>query len=482
MKSSRPSPLFWILLSVFITITALAGYYSYNAGLTFGRDNPFALAGNEPEPASPDFVPSDTDTQSSDTTGNASTPSDTETASPTQAPNNPGFSIAQWQGVERVNVLVMGLDLRDWEEEKEAPRTDTMILFTLDPVSRKAGMISIPRDLWVPIPGFEGYQRINTAYRFGELYELPGGGPALASQTVEQVLGTEIDYYAQVDFGAFVRMIDILDGVKLDIPEEIVVDPIGPDNKKTIKPGIQVLPGDLALAYARARNSEGGDFDRAQRQQQVILGIRQRVLEFDLVPILLSRADELYAELSAGVTTNMTLQEALQLALLAIEIPIESIQRGVIGSEQVTFVQTPDGDQVLKPLSDKIRELRDQVFSADSILSGEAQQATELERVQAEAPTLAIYNGTTADGLARRTAEYLVAQGILVESANIGPAPEAYPFSLVVDHTGNPYTMQYLVEFLRIQPNRIRIEYNPNAAFDVEIFLGADWAGSNPLP
>ena len=107
-----------------------------------------------------------------------------------------------WDGADRVSLLVMGLDYRDWVAGEGPPRTDTMILLTIDPISRTAGMISIPRDLWVNIPGYE-YGRINTAYQLGEAFNHPGGGPALATETVEALLGVPIDYYAQVDFGAF---------------------------------------------------------------------------------------------------------------------------------------------------------------------------------------------------------------------------------------------------------------------------------------
>ena len=84
-----------------------------------------------------------------------------------------------WDGSSRVNLLVMGLDYRDWEDQGDAPRTDTLILLSLDPTSRTAGMLSIPRDLWVDIPGFEA-AKINQAYRDGELYDAKGGGPGLA--------------------------------------------------------------------------------------------------------------------------------------------------------------------------------------------------------------------------------------------------------------------------------------------------------------
>ena len=112
-----------------------------------------------------------------------------------------------WDGGSRVTLLFIGLDERDWEVGAGAPRSDTMILFTIDPISKTAGMLSIPRDMWVNIPGF-GYSRINTAYSSGEGNKLPGGGPGLAVKTVEQFIGVPIQYYAQVDFKAFEEAID----------------------------------------------------------------------------------------------------------------------------------------------------------------------------------------------------------------------------------------------------------------------------------
>ena len=98
-----------------------------------------------------------------------------------------------------------------------------MLLLTIDPVMKTAAVLSIPRDLWVPIPmganSTEGH--INSAHYFGELYDWPGGGPALATDTVEYLLGVPIDYYARVDFPAFERLIDLIDGVDVYVEEEI---------------------------------------------------------------------------------------------------------------------------------------------------------------------------------------------------------------------------------------------------------------------
>jgi LCP family protein required for cell wall assembly len=234
-----------------------------------------------------------------------------------------------WDGASRVNILVMGLDYRDWVSGEGAPRTDTMVLLSVDPLTNTAGFLNIPRDLWVSMPGFEEPNRINVAYRFGETYQLPGGGAELAMKTVEGLLGLKIDYYALIDFYSFEQFIDELGFIEIDVPRNIWVDPIdGPTVK--LKKGAHDLPGNLALAYARARNTEGGDFDRAVRTQQVIMAIRDRVLRSEMLPTLISRSPAIYEQLSAGVQTNLTLEQAIQLAWLAQQIPEEDIKRGAI--------------------------------------------------------------------------------------------------------------------------------------------------------
>ncbi|HSF80154.1 MAG TPA: LCP family protein [Anaerolineales bacterium] len=385
-----------------------------------------------------------------------------------------------WDGASRVSVLVMGLDYRDWAAGEGAPRTDTMILLTIDPLARTAGILSIPRDLWVNIPGFE-YGRINTAYSLGVAFDYPSQGPGLAMATVEELLGVPIEYYAQIDFGAFVRFIDEIDGVKLDIKERITIDPLGDDNTYRLKPGVQVLPGELALAYARARKTEGGDFDRAQRQQQVILAIRDRVLSPKTLPTLIAKAPLLYQELSAGVQTNMNLEQAIQLAWLASQIPDENIRRGVIGPpDQVLLVKSPQGDDVLKPIADKIRLLRDQVFFGSESFSPAATGMSAVDLVAAEAPKISILNGTATAGLAALTTDYLQSQGISITET--GNADQLYPYTTIFDYTGKIYTVKYMMELMSVQSNRFFSRYDPASPVDVVVILGADWAGSNPMP
>lgn len=385
-----------------------------------------------------------------------------------------------WDGSNRVTMLVMGLDYRDWETGDGPPRTDTMILFTIDPIHRTAGMLSIPRDLWVSIPGFE-YGRINTAYMLGEGAKLPGGGPAMAAKTVEALLGVPVDYYAQVDFGAFVRFIDEIGGVTVKFDETIKLDPQGTGNTKKFKPGTYTLPGDLALAYVRLRKTEGGDFDRAQRQQSVIMAIRDRVLEYNMLPTLITKAPDIYGEISSGVHTNLSLDQAIRLAWLASQIPAESIKRGAIGTGQITFAKSPDGTQdVLKPRTEQIRALRDEVFSEANPAKPVAASMDIKELLAQENARVRLLNGSSVPGLAAKTAEYLKSQGVnIVETGNA----EAYVAGTeIVFYSGKPYTLKYLIDLMKINKYRVRTLFDPANTADIALTVGDDWAQAGVMP
>lgn len=280
---------------------------------------------------------------------------------PTATQPIPEATPVPWDGNSRVTILLMGLDYRDWQAGLGAPRSDTMMLLSVDPISKSVSMLSIPRDLWVEIPGFT-HNRINTAYSFGEGSRLPGGGPALAMRTVESVVGVPIQYYAVVDFATFERLIDEIGGIDVLVQERIKISPIG-RLSRWLDPKPYHLDGAEALAYARTRRGGGGDFSRAERQQQVALAILDRVIGFEMIPRLVARAPALYQELSAGVRTNLSLEQMIALAWMATRIPKENIQQAVIQPPgMVGFYTRPDGAQVLRPVPDAIRELRDRLF------------------------------------------------------------------------------------------------------------------------
>jgi len=390
-----------------------------------------------------------------------------------------------WTGTSRVTVLLMGLDYRDWESGGGAPRTDSMMLATLDPISETAGMLSIPRDLWVEIPAY-GHGRINTAYALGEQDRLPGGGPALAVKTVEKLLGVPIQYYIQIDFGAFVRMVDEIGGVEIDVPERIKVDPIaqiGPDNTVTLEPGVQILCGELALAYARARHTEGGDFDRARRQQQVAMAIRDKVLNPGMIPILFGKVSVLYQELASGIRTNLSLDQMVSLGLLALQISNDDIRRAVIGPPLMVTLETVyyggKEAQVLKPVPSQIRILRDEIFTATGAIGPSISYDDEATAAEEENARLAVLNGAGEEGLAGRTAELLRELGFNVTQVSNADRMD-YPTTRVVDYTGNPYTTQYLMVLMDLTQSQILFQSIPEAEVDVALIVGYDWPGILP--
>jgi LCP family protein required for cell wall assembly len=369
----------------------------------------------------------------------------------------------------------MGNDQRC--EEEGPTRTDSLMVISFDPLGKTVSAVSLPRDSWVQIPGFD-VDRINMAHYNGEAYEYPGGGPALAQRAAEAFLGIPIDYYLAINFDAFVQMVDIIGGIDIQIPETIS-DPNYPDDCYGYA-GFHVdagwyegFDGQATLKYARSRATEGGDVDRAARQQAVLLAIREKVLRLNMLPQLIRRAPQLWQALQDNVTTNLTDTQLIQLALLAQEIPTENIQTAVLDFNYMYNEVTPDGRQVLVPNRDAIRQLRRTLFPPASEALPEIENLLEL--VVEEGARVAVYNGTAAFGLAGSTQEWLVARG--VDVVEIGNAVSAEtPTTTIVDHGNHPFTRQYLVQQMGLSPLSARQSTLPPIGdFDILITLGTDW-------
>ncbi len=399
------------------------------------------------------------------------------TPTPTAPPLDTFTMPEAWDGKTRVNLLVMGIDARS--PDAANPLTDTMILFTLDPVNNTAGMLSIPRDLWVRIPGSD-YGKINTAYSIGESFQLPGGGPALAAKTVENLLGVPVHYYAQIDFEAFVSFIDQIGGVKITTTERVQLNIVDTKFSQWMDPGRYTLPGDLALAYVRYREPTGGDISRSQRQQQVILAIRDRIMDFNMLPTLIQRSPELYSSLSQGIRSNLTLDQVIQLGIKVLnDIPRDQIAHTAIGWQDASPGTSPDGLAILRPIPDRIRELRDSVFGGGGAIDVQ-DPATLLNVLAEEGATVSVLNGSSAQGLAEKTADYLKSQSInVVEQGNA-----AYTSYTTITFFGaKPYTLHYLVDFLAVMETyQVIYAYDPNAPIHIVVTLGDDFAANNTLP
>ncbi|MDQ2809108.1 MAG: LCP family protein [Chloroflexota bacterium] len=233
----------------------------------------------------------------------------------------------------RINILLLGTDNRA-ELGNEASRSDTLIILSLDPKAKTAGILSIPRDLWVPVPG-HGLQKINAAYFYGEYEKLPGGGITLALPTVRNFFKVPIDYYAAINFDGFEKVIDEIGGIDVYLPEPLDDDQYPGPYNSTIKihfnAGCQHLNGTQALQYARTRHADS-DFGRARRQQQVIRAVREKALELNMLP----NYPSILEQLGNSIETNITLDKQAAFAQLAGEIKQSDIYSAQIDSTLVT--------------------------------------------------------------------------------------------------------------------------------------------------
>ena len=373
----------------------------------------------------------------------------------------------RWNGKQRVNILILGVDQRPGE--RGPWRTDTMIVVSIDPVSKSAGVLSIPRDLWVEIPG-HGEERINAAYVIGELSQFPGGGPALAKKTVQDNLGEPIHYYLRVNFAAFQQMIDLIGGVDVYVEHEIN-DPAYPDMNYGYEPlripaGWQHMNGALALKYARTRHA-GSDFERAHRQQQVVLAVRDKVTRLDLLPALLPRAREVAATLGNSVQTDLTLDQLVRLAQLGSEIDSAHIRTATIDETMTRSWTTPQGASVLVPERDKMSVLHSLIFTAPVNSGDEAAQLT------AESARILVLNGTRTNGMATQAAERLKAQGLRVDG--VGSADRLTAQSLVLYYTGKVVSARAAARALGLAESAVAPGGDPGGEWDIKVVIGTDW-------
>ena len=248
--------------------------------------------------------------------------------------------------------------------------------------------------------------------------------------------------------------------------------------------GIRHLDGRTALAYSRCRHIEqgcqDGDIGRAKRQQKVIFGIRDKVLNPENFPRLLAQSAELYNTFSAGIHTNLSLQEAVKLAILARDISRDKIRNAVIDNTMLAYGNVVLGGQrasIMKPLPDKIRILRDEIFTSSGPL-GPMAQGDPVALMQQDGARVRVLNGTSTDQLSTQTQSYLLQQGMRV--TEIGKTKAASRTTIVL-YSPKLYTLRFLVDLFGITSTaQILIKPDPTQTVDIEVRLGKDWVSKLP--
>lgn len=358
-----------------------------------------------------------------------------------------GHDREQPEKLEPVNILVLGLDAGVLESHTGhlPERSDTIMVVSFDPAKKRAGVISIPRDSRVSIPG-HGFDKINHAHAYG--------GTDLAIRTVENLLNIPIHYYVKVNYAGLIKLVDALGGVKIDVEQDMrYVDRAG-GLKIDLKKGLQVLDGPKAEQYLRYRN-QTGDIGRIARQQKFLRALADKVFSAGT----LLKIPELARIVSENIETDMSPSKIVYYGNLArqvdlAQVPMETLVGSdkYIGGVSYWLVDTEKvGDQVAKVL-----------FGIDR----EANKAVRLE----------VLNGNGEPGAAREVAEQLANMGFTV--VRVGNADRFdYEVSEVITRPGAPQeAVQSVAEALNVTRIVAGAE-GESSDVDIKVIVGRDLTG-----
>ena len=243
----------------------------------------------------------------------------------------------------RTNVLLLGID--QTQPENAVGRSDTIILSTINPLKPYVGLLSIPRDLWVNIPGV-GENRINTAHYFAEA-NAKDSGPLATLDTIRQNFGVDIDYFLRLRFEGFRDVIDAMGGVDLVLPEPMAGYPAGPLH----------LNGNKALAFTRHRLGED-DFFRIEHTQFLLKAVLRQMLspgKWARIPIVAAAA-------SRSIDTNIPAWEWPRLLVALLRLGPDGIDNRTISRDMVNAFTTAEGASVLLPDWGRINPVLHEMF------------------------------------------------------------------------------------------------------------------------
>ncbi len=264
----------------------------------------------------------------------------------------------------RLNILLLGSDT-DQKFSNGSYLAQSDIVVTIDPTSKKVGMLSIPRDFWINVPG-SGMHKLDEAYGLG--------GVALSRLTIYQDFGIPINYYAWVGLDGFIKVINTVGGVDVDVLHPITDDNYPDDvgnntgdifayKRLYIPPGPQHLSGPEALEYVRSRHADlVGDFGRSARQQQVLSALKTKLNNPDIV----GKMTEIAHDLDGYVKTDMQLTDVFKLMNFARSLNPTSVDRVILGPPYSQSGITPGGVSVVYPDCSKIVPVIAQMFALGS--------------------------------------------------------------------------------------------------------------------
>jgi LCP family protein required for cell wall assembly len=394
-------------------------------------------------------------------------------------------ALLKGEGDGRVNVLVLG---RGGGTHEAPDLTDTMMIASVDPINHTSTLFSIPRDLWVQVPG-GGPMKINAAWETGEFKYLgkvrPGStdskavqaGFDTADQVVESTLGIKIHYNLLVNFQAFQQAVDTLNGVQVNVPADLADPTMAWDNNNDpilARAGLQMFDGHHALNYVRSRETSS-DFARSQRQRAVMLALKGKAEQLGT----LSNPMKISGLLSAfgnNVSTDLSLSNANRLYSIIKKVGDADTTSAGLGDQGNNLITTQNmnGQSVVVPKAG--------MFNFTAIQSYTRSQLKDPYILKEHAKVL-VLNGTTVPGLASKKSDELKSYGYNVIGAANTPNA-AWSSTTLVDLTHRyKYTKNYLENRLgQSASSSLSDTTIPTNGADFVIIIGSDEASNTQTP
>jgi len=332
------------------------------------------------------------------------------------------------EGRDRINILLLGMGGKN---HQGGYLTDTIILASLEPSSKKVALLSIPRDLTIPMED-KGWRKINNVNAYAEI-DNPGSGGLAVSQAISDVLNIPIDYYIRVDFAGFKKIVDQLGGIKIYVENNIndySYPVMGMEEAEPyedrfehlyIAKGWQEMDGGLALKYVRSRHTagvEGSDFARARRQQKVLQAVKDKILSINLLfspKTIINIIDTLEEHFSA----NLKIWEMIKLWDMSKDFKTENIITRVLDNSPsglLVDMINESGAYILVPRYGDFAEIQ---YLVNNIFS-DAPVETKI-KVVTERASIEVRNGTWINGLASEVALDLEKYGFnIIRTGNAG--------------------------------------------------------------
>lgn len=351
-------------------------------------------------------------------------------------------SLLNGEGDGRINILLLG---KGGETHQGGELTDSMTIASIDPFTKKASLLSIPRDLYVNVPGFWS-MKINAAYSTAKFKKIDEGGTKdeaeqagvqKLEETIESYIGVPIHYYAMMDFLAFEDAVDAVGGVQIDVKNRLYDTNFLPTYLLDLRPGPHDFNGQEALFYVRSRyTSPRGDFDRAVRQRDLLIALKDKILSAGTFanPVKISN---LLDSIGNNVHTSMSVDEMLAIYDIMKEIPTADIASISFVDDTVLVTTSMVGDQSVVIPRAGINDFSEiQAFVRSQLVDG---------FIADEAATVTVLNGSSKIGAASATAKLLESYGYNITATADAPTKD-YLSTILVDNSGGtkPYTRAYL--------------------------------------